>query len=126
MKTPQQIAQENINRLLRRDGIKSAQVARDFNFTPQNASALLKKKAGITDKFARRFCEKYGWDRSEIYRDIERVGKLGDVNDVLFDLITQLNKEDKKTVARLMIRMLNRPQIAFVITSKIIEHIDKS
>ena len=119
------IAQINIKRLMIRDGIIPAQIAKDLHFTPQNASALLNKKTGITDNFARKLCDKYGWDKSEIYRDIETIGKTRDVNEVLYELITQLDREDKKTIARLMIRMLNKPRVALIMTRQIIEHITK-
>jgi len=126
MKPPKLIALENVKRLMERDGLKPAQVARDFGLTTQRISSMLKNKSGLTDEAAQRFIDKYHWDKSEIYRGIEDLGKAKDANELLYELITQLDIEDKKTVARLIIRLLNKPKVALIMTQKIIQYIHDS
>jgi succinate dehydrogenase/fumarate reductase flavoprotein subunit len=126
MKPPKLIALENVKRLMERDGLKPAQVARDFGLTTQRISSMLKNKSGLTDEAAKRFIDKYHWDKSEIYRGIEDLGKAKDANELLYELITQLDIEDKKTVARLIIRLLNKPKVALIMTQKIIQYIHDS
>lgn len=124
MKSPKKITQENIKRLMLRDGITQADMMKDFGVTRQNISKILSK--GITDEYATKFADKYGWDRSEIYLNLDSIGKEKNANDILYDLLTQLNKDDKKTIARLMVRMLNRPKESIVIISQVFSRIDRN
>lgn len=124
--TPKQIAQANIKRLMLRDKRTNAQIARDYHCTPQNIGAKLNNKKGITDKFAMELGNKYKWSREEIYEGLQPVGNLKDVNEILLELIKQLDKEDKKTIARLTIRMLNKPKVeAVLIFQQLVQHIEK-
>lgn len=116
------IRRDNLQRLVDTYGWKPIDIARKTGRQKQQVNAWLKK--GFGEEAAKTLAEGLNVDVSEFLRDHDMLSKKKDVNELLVEMIGQLNPEDKKTVARLIARLLNSPKVALIVTKEIHSLID--
>jgi hypothetical protein len=108
------------------------ELARVLEVKKPYAYALLypsgrKGSRNIGSEMMKKLCEKLNVHESEFYKGIEiinidSIDKSRNLDELIRYYVSMLNEEDKKTVLRLIIRLLNPPKLAVVVMKEIISN----
>lgn len=126
------IKKMNLKVILDRKGMNIPELARILDVKKPYAYALLypsgrKGSRNIGSEMMKKLCEKLNVHESEFYKGIEVVNidsidKSRNLDELIRYYVSMLNEEDKKTVLRLIIRLLNPPKLAVVVMKEIISN----
>lgn len=126
------IKKMNLKVILDRKGMNVPELARILEVKKPYAYALLypsgrKGSRNIGSEMMKKLCEKLNVHESEFYKGIEiinidSIDKSRNLDELIRYYVSMLNEEDKKTVLRLIIRLLNPPKLAVVVMKEIISN----
>jgi len=126
------IKKMNLKVILDRKGMNVPELARILEVKKPYAYALLypsgrKGSRNIGSEMMKKLCEKLNVHESEFYKGIEiinidTIDKSRNLDELIRYYVSMLNEEDKKTVLRLIIRLLNPPKLAVVVMKEIISN----
>jgi len=130
------IKKMNLKVILDRKGINVPGLARLLEVKKPYAYALLypsgrKGSRNIGSEMMKKLCEKLNVHESEFYKgidivNIDSIDKSKNLDELIRYYVSMLNEEDKKTVLRLIIRLLNPPKLAVVVMKEIISNMATS
>jgi transcriptional regulator with XRE-family HTH domain len=130
------IKKMNLKVILDRRGMNVPELARILEVKKPYAYALLypsgrKGSRNIGSEMMKKLCEKLNVHESEFYKGIEiinidSIDKSRNLDELIRYYVSMLNEEDKKTVLRLIIRLLNPPKLAVVVMKEIISNMSIS
>lgn len=128
------IKKMNLKVILDRKGINVPGLARLLEVKKPYAYALLypsgrKGSRNIGSEMMKKLCEKLHVNESEFYKgidivNIDTIDKSKNLDELIRYYVSMLNEEDKKTVLRLIIRLLNPPKLAVVVMKEIISNME--
>lgn len=130
------IKKMNLKVILDRKGLNVPELARILDVKKPYAYALLypsgrKGSRNIGSEMMKKLCDKLDVHESEFYKGIEiinidAIDKSRNLDELIRYYVSMLNEEDKKTVLRLIIRLLNPPKLAVVVMKEIISNMSIS
>jgi len=130
------IKKMNLKVILDRKGLNVPELARILEVKKPYAYALLypsgrKGSRNIGSEMMKKLCDKLNVHESEFYKGIEiinidSIDKSRNLDELIRYYVSMLNEEDKKTVLRLIIRLLNPPKLAVVVMKEIISNMSIS
>ncbi len=128
------IKKMNLKLILDRKGINVPTLARILDVKKPYAYALLypsgrKGARNIGTEMMKKLCEKLNVKESDFYKgvdigNIDAIDKNKNLDEMIRYYVSMLNEEDKKTILRLIIRLLNPPKLAVVVMKELISNMD--